>query len=166
MRTQLSKTQSLIMNSQILAQRGTIPAAVVVQDSSPIQQGPQFCLKPEDEKKGKGKGNLSSMAGESFLPQKGKFTCHLVDDNILIHSRLPGIGCFMWPVVLVLYLKSGHLLCPLGSATSLLLGIAQGRLQQLREKGRWNHGFINYNTCLHSRFWGYMKDKDFFVSSI
>lgn len=36
MRAQLSKTQSLIMNSQILAQWGTIPAAVV-QDSSPIR---------------------------------------------------------------------------------------------------------------------------------
>lgn len=51
MGTRLSKTQAPISNSQILAPWGTIPAAVAVQDSSQVQQGPKFCCcKPEEEK--------------------------------------------------------------------------------------------------------------------
>ena len=55
------------------------------------------------ERRGRGKGNLPKMAGQSFVPQRDQFTCHLVNGNILVHSRCPVIGCFTWPVVLMLY---------------------------------------------------------------
>lgn len=50
------------------------------------------------------------------MPRRDQFTCHLVEDNILVKSRLPVIGHFMWPIVLVLYalLKIRASALPLG----------------------------------------------------
>lgn len=162
MGTRLSNTQFRISNSQILAQWGMIPAAVAVQDSSQIHQGPKFCCcKPEEEKGWKRETSPVWPPNPWCLKEM-----NLQKDNVCFtaDSLWVGVPCGQLCLCSVLHLKSGHLLCPLGSTTSLLPGIAQGPLPQLREPGSWNRCFINDSTAdtLGSEF---TREGDFFVSS-
>lgn len=114
----------------------------------------------------RGKGNLSVFqAGESFVPQRNEFTCHLVDYNVRFHSRLPVIWCSCGQLWLcsVFYLKSRHLLCPLGSTTSLLLGSAQSLLPTAKGGRKLKPPIYKLQCCSHSGVWVYMREEDLFL---